>query len=199
MSARDPPNLRRWVEWALRRPESKVIEESFALAPTSAWPCNLPSNSLAVCLVTFAVECRQFLILTDNFNPLLASACLLDPTLANVLLVPNKAGLLHAAKRCHQLMQTPVRHARHSPPASKEFKCLATKLALSQQIQEHLVTVAAVTQCKGKGSRCATLHNWRNWQTVRKSSYKLLTTLAEDLLGVPALYRGLSPCASYLQ
>ena len=27
MSARDPPNLRRWVEWALRRPESKVIEE----------------------------------------------------------------------------------------------------------------------------------------------------------------------------
>ena len=31
MLARDPPNLRRWVE--LRRPESKVIEESFELAP----------------------------------------------------------------------------------------------------------------------------------------------------------------------
>jgi len=36
MSARDPPNLRRWVEWgvkSLRRPESKVIEESFELVP----------------------------------------------------------------------------------------------------------------------------------------------------------------------
>ena len=36
MSARDPPNLRRWVGWgdgALRRPESKVVEERFELAP----------------------------------------------------------------------------------------------------------------------------------------------------------------------
>jgi len=33
MSARDPPNMRRWVGWALRRPESKFIEESFELAP----------------------------------------------------------------------------------------------------------------------------------------------------------------------
>ena len=33
MSARDPPNLSRWVEWGVRRPESKVIEESFELAP----------------------------------------------------------------------------------------------------------------------------------------------------------------------
>jgi len=33
MSAKDPPNLRRWVGWVLRRPESKVIEESFELAP----------------------------------------------------------------------------------------------------------------------------------------------------------------------
>ena len=38
MSARDPPNLRCWVEWGggLRRPESKVIEESFELAPKTA-------------------------------------------------------------------------------------------------------------------------------------------------------------------
>ena len=33
MSARDPPNLRRWVGGALKRPESKVIEGSFELAP----------------------------------------------------------------------------------------------------------------------------------------------------------------------
>ena len=33
MSVRDPPNLRRWVEWGLRRPESKVIKEGFELAP----------------------------------------------------------------------------------------------------------------------------------------------------------------------
>ena len=44
MSARDPPNLRRWVERALRRPESKVIEERFELAPKTVsgdyyeWP-----------------------------------------------------------------------------------------------------------------------------------------------------------------
>ena len=33
MSARDPPNLRSGWGGALRRPESKVIEESFELAP----------------------------------------------------------------------------------------------------------------------------------------------------------------------
>jgi len=33
MSVRDSPNLRRWVGWVLRRPESKVIEESFELVP----------------------------------------------------------------------------------------------------------------------------------------------------------------------
>jgi len=35
MSAKDPQNLRHCVGWALRRPESKVIEESFELAPKS--------------------------------------------------------------------------------------------------------------------------------------------------------------------
>ena len=33
MSARDPPNLSAGWGGALRRPESKVIEESFELAP----------------------------------------------------------------------------------------------------------------------------------------------------------------------
>ena len=40
MSARDPPNLRRWVGWGVK-PESKVIEESFELAPKTVKLCRL--------------------------------------------------------------------------------------------------------------------------------------------------------------
>jgi len=36
---------------------------------------------------------------SDTFNPLPASACLLDPTTAKLLLVPDMAGLMQAAKR----------------------------------------------------------------------------------------------------
>ena len=33
MSARDPPNLRRWVKWGVKKAGKQVIEESFELAP----------------------------------------------------------------------------------------------------------------------------------------------------------------------
>ena len=36
---------------------------------------------------------------SDAFNPLPASACLLDPTIAKLLLVPDMTGQMHTAKR----------------------------------------------------------------------------------------------------
>jgi hypothetical protein len=84
-------------------------------------------------------RCRFAFILDQvsiNFNLLPAAACLLDPSLADVLLSPDLSSLLHAAKMMILKLSgqglsssndaTP--DSSVGPPALKRFKFLATRL-----------------------------------------------------------------------
>ena len=84
----------------------------------------------------------------ETFNPLPASATLLDPTLAKLLLVLEMEGLLRAATRyiiggcrCESESEASTLVSVHAgveanPPALKRFKYLATKLSATAPDQE---------------------------------------------------------------
>ena len=84
---------------------------------------------------------------TDNFNPIPAAACLLDPTLAQPLISPECAMLLHAAKlyvanACERNSNATTAHDETSasnvsplmtPPTSlQRFMLLASKIHTSR-------------------------------------------------------------------
>ena len=77
----------------------------------------------------FKPESNQ--VVTGDFNPLPAAACLLDPSLAAVLMEPDQAALLCAAKKyvikqseCPQVSVEPVaadRYQSHPRQLSADF------------------------------------------------------------------------------
>src|SRR6218665_4076323 len=66
--------------------------------------CNLQQHTAAKAITSRMLQdrhCRFATLLypdTDNFNPIPAAACLLDPTMAQAIMSPECAVLLHAAK-----------------------------------------------------------------------------------------------------
>lgn len=139
----------------------------------------------------------------DTFNPLPASATLLDPTMAKLLLVPEMEGLLGAAKRyiigeCRHESEASTSVSadagvQANPPALKRFKYLATKLSAIAPDQESASGLGNCTDTvQGQLNRyiaefelCITDDALGFW-AARRSSYNLLAPLAEDLLAAPA-------------
>jgi len=84
MSARDPPNLRHWVEWALRRQESKVIEERFELVPKTVMFCllnkseNVDGHPWSECNTFFKLRIFIYcLVYNDLLHLLLLVVCII--------------------------------------------------------------------------------------------------------------------------
>ena len=138
----------------------------------------------------------------DTFNPLPASATLLDPTLAKLLLVPEMEVLLRAAKRyiigecrCESEASTSVSAdagVQANPPAFKRFKYLATKLSAMAPDQESASGISNCTDTvQGQLNRYiaefeqSTVDDALGFWAARRS-YKLLAPLAEGLLAAPA-------------
>lgn len=84
---------------------------------------------------------------SDSFNPIPAAACLLDPTLASILLTPEMANMLNATKQyiasasdadasaldANSLDDIAATEESSMMPALKKFKFLATKMRSSIQ------------------------------------------------------------------
>jgi hypothetical protein len=172
--------------------------------------CHLQQSSAPKTLTSKLLtdfRCRFAFILNQdsiNFNPLPAAACLLDPSLADVLLSPDLSSLLHAAKMMILKLSgqglsssndaTPDSSA--GPPALKRFKFLATRLETTttssstlstsqkqdtvlNQLNRYIADTADRFTCN---STTEALMFWHN----RKSTYSKLSDIAEDLLTAPA-------------
>ena len=135
----------------------------------------------------------------DNelFNPLPATACLLDSTLAMIIFTPRAAILCEAARdfiRSHQAYIIPVTATRENgqvtdstascPPALKKFKFLSSQLAIASdrsrtnnddQLERYIAQVSVTSA----------LHALDFWQE-RRAVYCRLFVLATDLLASPA-------------
>jgi len=139
----------------------------------------------------------------DTFNPLPASATLLDPTMAKLLLVPEMEGLLRAAKRyiigeCRHESEASTSVSadagvQANPPALKRFKYLATKLSAIAPDQESASGLGNCTDTvQGQLNRyiaefeLCIIDDALGFWAARRSSYNLLAPLAEDLLAAPA-------------
>lgn len=140
---------------------------------------------------------------SDQYNPIPAAACLLDPTVASVLLAPEFTALQNAAKSFiislegesvlpnvveQNDSQQGSSQSLTSPPALKKFKFLSNILcspenstasqaqgAFSAQLNRYLEEIS---------STCCTnsLQFWRE----RRHVYSSIAPLAEDLLAAPA-------------
>lgn len=74
----------------------------------------------------------------EDFNPLPAAACLLEPSLSSVMMQPEQAAMLHAAKtyitqECGSLPTDPVPSTsddtnKTSAPALQRFRFLSSKV-----------------------------------------------------------------------
>lgn len=139
----------------------------------------------------------------DTFNPLPASATLLDPTMAKLLLVPEMEGLLRAAKRyiigeCRHESEASTSVSadagvQANPPALKRFKYLATKLSAIAPDQESASGLGNCTDTvQGQLNRyiaefeLCIIDDALGFWAARRSSYNLLAPLTEDLLAAPA-------------
>jgi len=139
----------------------------------------------------------------DDFNPLPAAACVLDPSFAPVIMDPEQSSLLHAAKmyvvqQCGSVpaFTAPPTDADNnntaSSPALSRFRFLSSKL----NTQERVVTSAAhnpdaaVTQMTrymtdvgdAGGASAGGLDFWSS----RGDTYRTILPLAQDLLAAPA-------------
>ena len=134
-----------------------------------------------------------------NFNPLPAAACLLDPTLATVLLTPDCAMLLHAAKlyiysKCDS--QSPetesVSHSQSTPNTPlQRLAHLASKMT-TQRVAAAVGSNSAMDSAAGQLNQyiseiteepsTSALQFW----CTRRVRYSKLYALAEDLLSSPA-------------
>ena len=134
----------------------------------------------------------------DTYNPLPASATLLDPTMAKLLLVLEMEGLLRAAKRhiigeCRYESEASISVSadvgvQANPPALKRFKYLATKLSAMAPDQESASGIGNCTDTVQGKLICyivefeqSTVDDALGFWAARRSSYKLLAPLAEDL------------------
>jgi len=147
---------------------------------------------------------------THQFNPLPAAACLLDPTLASVLLGPNQASLLHAAKMfiVHLTLSIPptttnaVRSNTNSTATTsglQRFKFLAAKM--TSDMAATATTPAAPASGNGTHTQESAISQinrylveiadqdipnalefWRD----RRATYSSIALIAEDLISAPA-------------
>jgi hypothetical protein len=150
-------------------------------------------------------------ISNDKFNPTPSAACLLDPVFARVLLIPEQASLLHAAKlmvisMCGDTTVDNPSSTTNSQSASvidskgtsnlvKKFSFLANKLqaASSSSALSHFTSNNQET-VQGQLNRYIleltesdldTENAFEFW-TTRMTVYKLIGPLALDLLSAPA-------------
>ena len=134
-----------------------------------------------------------------DVNPLPAAACLLDPSLAAVLMEPDQAAL-HAAKKyvikqseCPQVSAEPVaadRDQSASSPAVSRFWCLASKmrnqdLSTASPSQNPDAAVSQLTRYMTEAAEAGTVSGLDFWSS-RRASYRSIQPLAEHLLAAPA-------------
>lgn len=137
-----------------------------------------------------------------SFNPLPAAACLLDPSLADVLFSPDLSPLLNAAKMIIYTLigsessssssEIPLEPGLSSPPpALQRFKFLATRLvenATTSSPSQDTVQCQLnryITDTTDRNTCTTTTDSLVFWQN-RKATYKKLSKIAEDLLTAPA-------------
>ena len=136
----------------------------------------------------------------EAFNPLPAAACLLEPSLASVLLQPEQAALLHAAKTyilqecgCLPASLEPSAHTddgdsrSRAPSALGRFRFLSSKLK-AQEATAALTTDSSATQLARymtEAAEAGDVNGIEFWAS-RKTTYSSIVPLAEDLLAAPA-------------
>lgn len=144
----------------------------------------------------------------DGFNPLPAAACLLDPSFCKVMLIPEMASLLHAAKMfvvasCEEQtveVLVPALSGSSSQPgqsvtatqssALSRFKYLSIKLRDDANTPTGSSCNSVLGQlnryisesCDEDRSSVSGLEYWAG----RKSSYSTIYEIAQDLLSSPA-------------
>lgn len=135
-----------------------------------------------------------------NFNPLPAAACLLDPTLAAVLLTPDCAMLLHAAKLyiCSKCDSQNVETESVSQPASTSNAALQRFVHLASKMSTQRLATTGTGSNNAMDTAAGQLNQYmcditdkpvtsalEFWST-RSVLYSKLYTLAQDLLASPA-------------
>jgi hypothetical protein len=143
----------------------------------------------------------------EKFNALPAAACLLDPTVAAVLLTPEMRELLESAKRCIVSLDTDLQNSGPSDdqtqqnqngsqmdelmsPALKRFRFLAAKFSVDSQItssapesiQSDLVKYILELRNFNAQQAADPMDFWKN----RRPTYNKLAPVAEDILTAPA-------------
>jgi hypothetical protein len=144
----------------------------------------------------------------EDFNPLPAAACLLEPSLSSVMMQPEQALMLHAAKtyiiqECGSFTSLPTDPvplptvpsddtSRASACALDRFRFLSSKL--KTQSHEHAAAHntnsrdAAVSQMARyitEAAEAGDVTGFDFWSS-RRSTYGSIHPLAEDLLSAPA-------------
>jgi hypothetical protein len=137
-----------------------------------------------------------------DFNPLPAAACLLEPSLSSVIMQPEQAGMLHAAKtyiieQCGSFLTglEPVPTTTTSNDDSTitsnsalgRFRFLSSKLKSQEHRAAHN-TDAAVTQITRYMTEAAEAGDVKgiDFWSSRQSTYSSIVPLAEDMLAAPA-------------
>jgi hypothetical protein len=136
----------------------------------------------------------------QDFNPLPAVACLLEPSLSSVLMQPEHAALFHAAKayivqECSASTHDPVPSSsdeanKTSAAALKRFRFLSSKLQAQEPAAGHkahntdttAVQIARYMTEAGEADDVIGIDFWAS----RKTTYSSIVPLAEDLLAAPA-------------
>jgi len=140
----------------------------------------------------------------EDFNPLRAAACLLDPSLAPVLMQPDQAALLRAAKtyiiqECGDLPASAIPVPSNgdqtaSSSALSRFRFLSSKIMAQErsfpstdQNAEIAVTQIAryLTDAAEAGGIGATNNMLAYWSS-RRAVYRCILPLTEELLSAPA-------------
>ena len=134
----------------------------------------------------------------ELFNPLPAAACLLDPTVATVLLAPEYTSLFVAAKSYivslggESVASIPHQSVQSQPAGLRRFTFLAAKISASNatatsdtnqdtvlgQLNRHVADVRDHHYCDTTG-----LQYW----TQRQDIFTQLAHIAQDLLSAPVL------------
>jgi hypothetical protein len=145
---------------------------------------------------------------SDQFNPNLTAPCLLDSTVAAVMLIPVQAPLLHSAKQmiirlceahCTAMAHSSVSGATGSHDSSKgkanrvkKYSYVANKIIQSANATSH--SSHSTEKVQGQLNRCMSeltesnfnidngLEFWQN----RLTTNKLIAQPAQDLLSAPA-------------
>jgi hypothetical protein len=141
----------------------------------------------------------------EDFNPLPAAACLLEPSLSSVMMPPEQALMLHAAKtyiiqECGSFTSLPTDPvplpsddtSRASACALDRFRFLSSKLkaqshehAAAHNINSRDVAVSLMARYITEAAEAGDVTGFDFWSS-RRSTYGSIHQLAEDLLCAPA-------------